>query len=90
MSGRMPRSLGRRIHQPVELGVRAGLGRNEIAHHEMGDRRLMAEVPSDRARVVVCAPVQLFEAEISPEIVGVAECTVVLDEELAEPATGRR
>ena len=54
----------------------------------MGDGGLVAEVPADCTRLIIRSPVHLLGAEIGPQVVGVAECSVVLDEEFSEPATG--
>ncbi len=81
--GKAPRNRsGRgRVHERVELRVRAGLGRGEVADHEVGDVRLVTQVPADGAGILVRAPGQLVRAEITPQRVGVGAGAVVLAQE---------
>ena len=68
----------RRVHQAVQSGAGAGFGRGEVADHEVSDVGLVAEMPADRAGVLVRAPCHLVRGEVLPQFVGVAASTVVL------------
>src|SRR6185312_13225112 len=68
------------VHDPVQLGVGAGLGGGQVAHHEVGDVGLVPEVPADGAGVLVRTPDDLVRVEVPPQLVGVGAGAVVLAE----------
>ncbi len=73
-------SLGRgscRVHEHIESDVDAGFCCCQIADHEVGHSRLMPEVPTNGARVLIHPPVDLICGEIRPKAVGVVQRLVV-------------
>ena len=68
----------------VEFGIEARLGGGQVAHHVVGDRRHMADVPADRARLGVRPPPDLLLGEVGPQVVGVGQRSPVLDEQVGD------
>src|SRR5699024_6052213 len=72
------------VHDPVEVGVGTRFGGGEVADHEVGDVRLVAQVPADGRGVLVRSPDDLVGVEIPPEVLGVGQGPVVLGEQFGQ------
>src|SRR5699024_2404690 len=72
------------VHDPVEVGGGTRFGGGEVADHEVGDVRLVAQVPADGRGVLVRSPDDLVGVEIPPEVLGVGQGPVVLGEQFGQ------